>query len=58
MYLCLEAFLCHVIQAGLVLLQESFTPALQMMTGEGSRLQDERHTASTPGQATHTQFVT
>ncbi len=55
MYLCLEAVLCHVSQAGLVLLQERFTPALQMLTGEGGRLQDERHTACTPGQATQTQ---
>ncbi len=45
MHLCLEAVLCHVSQAGLVLLQEGFTPALQMLTAEGSRLQDERHTA-------------
>ncbi len=47
MYLCLEALLCHVSQAGLVLLQEGFTPALQMLTAEGSRLQDERHAAHT-----------
>ena len=47
MYLCLEALLCHVSQAGLVLQQEGFTPALQMLTGEGSGLQDERHTART-----------
>lgn len=46
-YLCLEAVLCHVSQAGLILLQECFTPALQMLTGEGGGLQDERHTACT-----------
>ncbi len=54
-HLCLEALLCHVIQAGLILLQEGFTSALQMLTGEGSRLQNERHTACTPGQAAQTQ---
>ena len=45
MHLCLEALLCHVSQAGLVLLQEGFAPALKMLTAEGSRLQDECHTA-------------
>ena len=46
-YLCLEALICHLLKAGLKLLQESLTAALQLLTGEGSGLQNERHTAST-----------
>lgn len=46
-YLCPDALVCHLFQAGLELLQEGLTPALQMLTGEGCGLQNERHTAST-----------
>ena len=45
MYLCFEALLCHVGKGALILLQEGFAPAFQMLTAECCGLQDEGHTA-------------
>ena len=46
-YLCLEAFFCHFSEAGVKLLQEGLTAALQMLAAEGGGLENECDTAQT-----------
>ena len=44
-YLCPKALLCHLFQARVELLQEGLAAGLQVVTAEGSGLQNEGHTA-------------